>query len=289
MSSVRRSGRDRPSSQSQGTGTRGRRKTQETDDEPTQSSTAGTSRRNKKQSRISDFLEESQEEGGTQKASKVPQITNDQVLEQARSVAFYMISCCKDNSIVNRTDVTKEVLKNFHFKHYPTIMAKASEILKEVFGLEIKNLDGDDDKFDKMILIDTQSIPKYASSEEDKATLALLFLVLSCIQVSGEAIKEEDLINFLRELNILYSKQDPNFGDVEGKVNTFKGQAYLRFDVDKSTNPPTKMIALGPRAKAEINKVEMLRFLKKVYPDLDFLSDNANNLADSQDEGALSE
>jgi ABC-type polar amino acid transport system ATPase subunit len=34
--------------------------------------------------------------------------------------------------------------------------------------------------------------------------------------------------------------------------------------VDKSTIPPTKLILLGPRAKAEINMFELMSFSKKV-------------------------
>jgi nitrogen-specific signal transduction histidine kinase len=54
----------------------------------------------------------------------------------------------------------------------------------------MKNLDGDEDKFDKLILVDTQAIPKIVEDEDDKITQTLLFLILNTVQIAGEKIKE---------------------------------------------------------------------------------------------------
>jgi len=59
--------------------------------------------------------------------------------------------------------------------------------------MEMKNLDGDDEKFDKLILIDTHSIPNIVEDEDEKATQTLLLLILNCVQIAGEKIKEGNL------------------------------------------------------------------------------------------------
>lgn len=56
--------------------------------------------------------------------------------------------------------------------------------------MEMKNLDGNEEKFDKLILVDKHNIPKPVEDDEDKATQALLLLVLNCIQIAGGRIVE---------------------------------------------------------------------------------------------------
>lgn len=85
----------------------------------------------KKQKSMTQYLE-SADESPSQKSSKVPQISDEQVLEQARKVVYFLVSSVNEGSAINRTDIQKTVLKNFHTKHYPTIMAKAAEVLKDV-------------------------------------------------------------------------------------------------------------------------------------------------------------
>jgi hypothetical protein len=84
----------------------------------------------KKQRSMTQYLEPAGEE--SQKSSKVPAISANQVLEQARKVVYFLVACANDGSAINRTDIQKTVLKNFHSKHYPTIMTKAAEVLKDV-------------------------------------------------------------------------------------------------------------------------------------------------------------
>jgi hypothetical protein len=79
---------------------------------------------------MTQYLEPAAEE--SQKSSKVPAISADQVLEQARKVVYFLVACANEGSAINRTDIQKTVLKNFHSKHYPTIMTKAAEVLKDV-------------------------------------------------------------------------------------------------------------------------------------------------------------
>lgn len=75
---------------------------------------------------------EGAEDSPNQKTSKVPPISADQVLEEARKVVYFLVACAGEGTAINRTDIQKTVLKNFHSKHYPTIMAKAAEVLKDV-------------------------------------------------------------------------------------------------------------------------------------------------------------
>ncbi|CAB3370350.1 Hypothetical predicted protein [Cloeon dipterum] len=239
-------------------------------------------KRGQTQSKLSDFFEQS----SSQKASKIPPISEEEVLDQARNVAFFLLGCVKEGNCVSRSEVQKNVLKNFHSRHYLRIMAATAALLAEVFGLEIVSFDGEN-TYDKMVLIDKQGVHKQATTkEEDKASQALLLLLVSCIHVAGAPIREEEMIDYLRELRISYSKSDPNFGDVEAKLNSFKSQSYLKFETDRSTTPPSKLIGLGPRADAEINRAELMAFSKRLYPDLAFLADNSpdRRLCDSQDE-----
>ncbi|XP_065353901.1 melanoma-associated antigen B18-like [Cloeon dipterum] len=243
-------------------------------------------KRGQTQSKLSDFFEQSSSSQSQQKASKIPPISEEEVLDQARNVAFFLLGCVKEGNCVSRSEVQKNVLKNFHSRHYLRIMAATAALLAEVFGLEIVSFDGEN-TFDKMVLIDKQGVHKQATTkEEDKASQALLLLLVSCIHVAGAPIREEEMIDYLRELRISYSKSDPHFGDVEAKLNSFKSQSYLKFETDRSTTPPTKLIGLGPRADAEINRAELMAFSKRLYPDLAFLADNSpdRRLCDSQDE-----
>jgi hypothetical protein len=56
--------------------------------------------------------------------------------------------------------------------------------------MEMKNLDGNEEKFDKLILVDKHNIPKPAEDDEDKAALTFLLLVMNCIQIAGGRVLE---------------------------------------------------------------------------------------------------
>jgi hypothetical protein len=56
--------------------------------------------------------------------------------------------------------------------------------------MEMKNLDGNDEKFDKLILVDKHNIRKPVEDDDAKAAQTLLLLVLNCIQVAGGRIQE---------------------------------------------------------------------------------------------------
>lgn len=56
--------------------------------------------------------------------------------------------------------------------------------------MEMKNLDGNEEKFDKLILVDNQNIPKPVEEDGDKATQTLLLLVLNCIKIAGGRVLE---------------------------------------------------------------------------------------------------
>jgi len=82
-----------------------------------------------KQRSMTQFLDGGEQ---SQSTSKVPQMSEEQVLEMAQSVVYFLITCGKDGNAVNRTDIQKTVLKNFPAKHYPVVMSKVAEILKDV-------------------------------------------------------------------------------------------------------------------------------------------------------------
>jgi len=161
---------------------------------------------------------------------------------------------------IKKSDINK-CLK-IHFKLFPEIFASCVETLKNVYGLEVLEID---EKSGKMFLIYSslaQGVSAEQLSPDQRNDASLLFLILTYIFMKGGDVQEAHLLQFLDQLNIDTNEPHKIFGDIAKLVREkFARQLYLKRDKTEIEGVKDLQIHLswGTRAEKEFDKKELLK------------------------------
>ena len=120
-------------------------------------------------------------------------------------------------------------------------------------------------------------------SDDEYAHQGLLLVVLSVIYMNNGCVKQEDLFEFLKKLqlydddttrrsfsvNTVNERNEVKFGDVKSLIEDKWGkkQHYIHFYKDDTSEPdrPQNLYEWGERAHCEIKKSEILKFVAHIY------------------------
>ncbi|KAF4525593.1 hypothetical protein B566_EDAN015531 [Ephemera danica] len=204
-------------------------------------------------------------------------VSEAEIKELANSLAFYVLSLSSIKHPFNRAELTKAILQNRNPKCYAAVLKQAAESLDVIFGIRLVAVDSKPlEKSDKMILVNgIASTKMFVELNEDCKEQAglevLLVLVLNCIHMSGGSIPEDQLLDFLVDIKIQPGDTaSPGFGNIPAKMNLYKSQLYIKYELDRQTNPPTNIVSWGTRAHAEVSKKEVLEFVREIYHDMPY-------------------
>ena len=117
-----------------------------------------------------------------------------------KDAIFHIITQESKRPVLKRPDIFKAIGLT-HRNAQQEVLAATIKDLKEVFGYELKELDGN--KKGNYILVNTieessvEDLRHLKLSEREEATLGLLTVVLAVIYMNNNCIKEEALFHFL--------------------------------------------------------------------------------------------
>uniref|UniRef100_A0A0B7AT40 MAGE domain-containing protein n=1 Tax=Arion vulgaris TaxID=1028688 RepID=A0A0B7AT40_9EUPU len=167
---------------------------------------------------------------------------------------------------IKKKDINKAIQIN-GAKAFLTILEKASEKLSNIFGYRVVELE--DKLKGSYILVNDVT---YSSdekvliwSEEDRAKMGLLSVILNMIFMNGNLIYEDDLWFALTRLGISQEEKNPTFGNVKSLImEEFVRQAYLEVVQQPNAETPTKSFHWGQRAKHELTKTVALNIVCQI-------------------------
>ncbi|XP_071960645.1 non-structural maintenance of chromosomes element 3 homolog [Antedon mediterranea] len=220
-----------------------------------------------------DMEEVSQTQTLTQAQKATANLSKDVINKMVSELVQYMLIMEQKKIPIKRTDINKHVLKD-NSKAYTEIFRQAKERLKNVFGLEVTELELTATKTKNKVYIllntldaDTHSDFVDMSSEEPRMTL--LLIVLSIIFMNqGQVITDALLWHILQKLDINCDegKDHEVFGDVKRILTIdFTKQMYLEYTKIPNSETPIHEFRWGLRAHKEISKRQILDFVCKVY------------------------
>lgn len=164
---------------------------------------------------------------------------------------------------IKRADMLKFIIRDYK-NMFPEIFKRANQILQQVFGLEVVEIDP---KIHTYILINKLPPLEWESTNEDENSLklGLLIIILSLIFMKGNVAKEAAVWEMLRRLRVDPTESHKNFGDVKKLVTEeFVKQKYLEYTRLPHTDPPEFELRWGPRSVKEISKLRILEFVAKI-------------------------
>lgn len=187
---------------------------------------------------------------------------------KASELVQYFLIADQKKIPIRKLDINNHVLKE-HKKHFPVVVAKAREMLLNVFGSELLELD--DKMKGRYILVNKKhegvlSNLDMMCREEEAIKLGLLFNILAIIYMNGDIISDTELWKTLRKLGIDSDCRHEIFGDIKKLVlDEFVKQAYLEYIKQTNSDPPSYQFHWGQRAKRELQKKDVLVYVSKIY------------------------
>lgn len=192
--------------------------------------------------------------------------------------------------VVRRAELNKAVLKEFA-RSYKTVIRMVDERLNDVFGLQLVELDagsGSDkgekyglrSKFEYSAELSNGSATTAAGDDADlgadedtsphladKFKYSMLMVALALIFMNDNELDADVFWDSLRKLDVSRDEKKHKYlGDV---AKFFTGElvkdGYLEYEPVRGIEPPTYKFRAGFRARLEITKKSLLRFVCKMY------------------------
>jgi hypothetical protein len=217
----------------------------------------------------------------------------------------YILYCtlAEKRAIVKRADINKNILKD-HTRAFLAIMVKVKSHLVKVFGLDLVDIDGKQDKFGIKTRFQFDSkINKFKVQETTRTNLellkqrhnesfsqmtrqstndvdempeeelhtyckySLLMISLSLIFMNNNELDATEFWANMKRISINRNeKRNPFIGDVEKYfTQELVKDGYLEYELIRGTDPPTYKFKWGYRSKLEITKMSVLEFVCKMY------------------------
>jgi len=199
-------------------------------------------------------------------ATQSSALTHAEVDKKAKEVIKYLLLTNVKNVPIKRNDLTKNVIKEGS-RSFSAIIEKAKKELKNVFGLDLVEIDG---KSGKTYLLVSELDEEARLLQEVKNTelekMALIMPILGLIFMSGNSVDDATLWHFLDKLGL--GKEEPHFtfGSLEKFLKQeMSKEGYLQWTKIPNTDPAQFSVTWGSRAEKEVSKMDCLKFVCEVY------------------------
>ncbi|XP_004598613.2 melanoma-associated antigen 10 [Ochotona princeps] len=167
------------------------------------------------------------------------------------------------NTPTSKEEILMCVIPHYQ-DHFQVIFDEASECMKLVFGIDVREVDPTVHSYALAIslgltydgmLSDVQGMPK----------TGLLILILSVIYMNGNCAPEEEIWNVMIGMGLSFGEWHYIYGE-PGKLLTedWVQEGYLECHQVPNSDPPRFQFLWGPRAHAEIRKMNLLKFLAEI-------------------------
>ncbi|XP_055987081.1 melanoma-associated antigen B2-like [Sorex fumeus] len=187
----------------------------------------------------------------------------DPFSKKAGMLVNYLLEKYKMQEPILKEDMMKIVRRKYR-GHFPEILNRVSQRMELIFGLYLKEVKPDGQSFYLVSELDFYDDGCHSSSREYSKN-GLLMPVLGVIFLNGNSISEKDIWQFLNILGIYEGKFHSVFGDVKKLLTQdLVKEQYLVYRQEPNSDPPSYVFLWGPRARAEISKMKVLKFLARV-------------------------
>ncbi|XP_075395360.1 melanoma-associated antigen B16-like [Tenrec ecaudatus] len=179
-------------------------------------------------------------------------------------LANYLLLKYQSKEPVTLEDMLNTVIKEYKDK-FPEILQKARECLQMVFGLEVKEVDTINHCYIVCMTLGL-TYDGLLREVEGMPKTGILIIVLGVIFLNNNSATEKQVWEVLNTMGIYAGQKHFICGNPEDFITReLVQQKYVAYRQLPNTHPPRYKFAWGPRAYAEINKLELLQVLLKAY------------------------
>ncbi|ELK06970.1 Melanoma-associated antigen B16 [Pteropus alecto] len=149
--------------------------------------------------------------------------------------------------------------------HFVEIFQKACEYMEMIFGFDVKEVDPTNHCYVLLIKMGL-TYDGMLHGEKGVPKTGILILILSVIFMRGNRATEEEVWEVLSLTGIRSGRKHFIFGEPRELITkVFVKEKYLKYRRVANSDPAKFEFLWGPRAHAEVTKMQVLEFLAKVH------------------------
>ncbi|XP_036268982.1 melanoma-associated antigen 4-like [Pipistrellus kuhlii] len=184
-------------------------------------------------------------------------------LKMGYLVAFLLLKY-RNREQTTKAEMLSRVIKEQQ-GHFPEILGEASEVMKLVFGIDVKEVDPSAHTY---VLVPTLGLTYDGMGGDGHRfpNTGLLVAVLWLIATEGDCASEEEIWKALQVRGVHDGKQHCIYGEPrELLTKVWVQEQYLEYRQVPNIQPVRYEFLWGPRAHAETTKLKVLEFFLRNY------------------------
>ncbi|KAM5291044.1 melanoma-associated antigen B16-like [Glossophaga mutica] len=206
-----------------------------------------------------------EEEGNTSEA--VPNLKDVPIDDLDESVALlvdFLLFKYNAKEPTTKAEMLTFVSEEYQ-DHFTDILLQASERMEMIFGLDVKEVDPIQHRYAVVIKLGL-TYDGMLHGEKGVPKTGILILLLGAIFMKGNRATEEEIWKILNVMKLYPGKKHDIFGDPSCLITKhFVEEEYLKYQQVANSDPAQFEFLWGPRAHAETTKMQVLKYLAKVY------------------------
>lgn len=157
-----------------------------------------------------------------------------------------------------------EVVGNDYQDAFPVIFGQASECMRLVFGVDVKEVDPSDHSY-VLVTVLGLTCGGLPSGEQGMPKTGLLVVLLGVIVLEGDCAPEEKVWEVLGVMGVYASREHVIYGEPrELLTNVWVQEGYVEYRQVPGSDPARYEFLWGPRAYVETSKFQVLEYLLRV-------------------------
>ncbi|XP_064227579.1 melanoma-associated antigen 4-like [Aotus nancymaae] len=178
-------------------------------------------------------------------------------------LAHFLLLKYRAKEPVTKAEMLDKVITKYK-RYFPFIFGKASESLKMIFGIDVKELDPADQSY-LLVTCLGLSYDGLGGGNQIWPKTGLLILVLGTIAMEGDSASEEEIWEELSLMEVYDGKEHHVYGEPRKLLTQdWVQENYLEYRQVPGSDPARYEFLWGPRALAETSYVEVLEHVVKV-------------------------
>uniref|UniRef100_H0XZX7 MAGE domain-containing protein n=1 Tax=Otolemur garnettii TaxID=30611 RepID=H0XZX7_OTOGA len=184
-----------------------------------------------------------------------------------RKVAFlvnFLLMKYRMKELVRKADIWKMIIQDDE-DHFHEIFLRACEHMEMIFGLDVKEVDPTRHCYGISIKLGL-TYDGMMHPPEGLPKTGLLILILAEIFMNDNCVSEEEVWKVLSKTKIYSGQMHFIYGHPKELVTKYLVmEKYLEYRQVADSDPARYEFLWGPRAHAEVRKMEILEFLARVH------------------------
>uniref|UniRef100_F7GK92 MAGE family member A4 n=2 Tax=Macaca mulatta TaxID=9544 RepID=F7GK92_MACMU len=205
----------------------------------------------------------SQEEEGPSTSPDPESLFREALSKKVDELVHFLLLKYRAKELVTKAEMLERVIKNY--KHcFPVIFGKASESLKMIFGIDVKEVDPTSNTYTLVTCLGL-SYDGLLGGNHIFPKTGLLIIVLGTIAMEGDSASEEEIWEELSVMDVYDGREHSVYGEPRKLLTQeWVQENYLEYRKVPGSDPARYEFLWGPRALAETSYVKVLEHVVRV-------------------------